>query len=144
VTTLASLEQARAELKTIDWQRVTVAGPWSVGQVLVHCAQSIEFSITGFPEHKSSLFRATVGRLALGKFLRQGFMRHDLRAAIPGAPTLEAIDANAALERLFQAIDAFSTCDRPAMHFAYGPVDKPDYDRVQAMHIADHLSSFAR
>jgi hypothetical protein len=142
-TTLASLEQARVELKKLDWQRVTVAGPWSVGQVLVHCAQSIEFSMTGFPQPKSWLFRTTVGPLALGKFLRQGYMRHDLEAAIPGAPTPEALDANAALERLFQAIDAFSKCDRFEDHFAYGPVKKPEYDRVQAMHIADHLSSFS-
>jgi hypothetical protein len=143
ITKLASLTEARAELEKIDWQRATVVGPWSVGQVLVHCAQSIEFSMTGFPEPKSWLFRATVGPLALSKFLRQGYMRHDLEAAIPGAPALEALDANAALARLFQAMDAFSKCDRFADHFAYGPVAKPEYDRVQAMHIADHLASLS-
>ena len=144
VTRLASLAEARAELKKLDLQRVTVPGPWSVGQVLVHCAQSIEYSLTGFPRDKPWLFRASVGRLALGKFLRQGYMKHDLQAGIPGAPAPDALEPDAALARLFRAIDGFQARDRLAPHFAYGPVDKASYDRVQAMHIADHLSSFAR
>lgn len=140
---LGSLDEARAALGELDLGRVTVAGPWSIAQVLNHCAQSIEYSISGFPRCKPWLFRATVGKLALGAFLRRGHMSHDLTAAIPGAPALENGEAAAARERLLQAIAAFQAHPEPlAMHFAYGPVEKSRYDRVQAMHIADHLSSF--
>jgi len=139
---LRSLEEARSELKKLALSKTTVAGEWSVAQVLVHCAQSIEYSLSGFPRHKPWLFRAIVGKIALSKFLRQGYMTHNRLAAIPGAPAPEAADANAALARLLKAIDDFVARDQLAPHFAYGPVDKADYDRVQAMHIADHLSSF--
>jgi hypothetical protein len=139
---LASLEEARTALKKLDLDKMTVEGAWSVAQVLAHCAQSIEYSLGGFPRNKPWIFRATVGKIVLGKFLRQGYMRHNRLAAIPGAPPPDAPDVKAALERLFKAIDDFQARDQFAMHFAYGPVAKTDYDRVQAMHIADHVSSF--
>ncbi len=142
-TRLVSLTQACDELQKLDLARATVAGDWTVGQVLVHCAQSIEYSFVGFPKPKPWLFRATIGKLALQKFLRQGFMRHDLSAQIPGAPPPEPLAVPAALERLLEAIDEFRARDRFAAHFAYGRVDKARYERAQAMHIADHLSSFS-
>jgi Protein of unknown function (DUF1569) len=141
--TLGSLDEARAALTALDLARLKVTGPWSVGQVLIHCAQSIEYSISGFPRNKPWLFRATVGKLALGVFLRRGYLGHDLAAAIPGAPVPELGEAADALKRLLSAITTFQSHPGPfAPHFAYGPVEKSRYDRVQALHIADHLASF--
>jgi hypothetical protein len=137
---LASLEEARAQLARVPWSRVRADGPWTVGQILVHCAQSLEYGLTGFPRNKSRLFRATIGRLALARFLSRGELSHDRAAPIPGAPEPEPLDALAARARLERAIDAFRAADRFAEHFAYGAVDKARYDRVQALHIADHLS----
>ncbi len=140
---IQSLEQVRDELAAIDPTLVAVDGPWSVGQVLAHCAQSIEYSLIGFPLAKPAWFQATVGKLVLGKFLRQGYMSHDLNAAIPGAPPPHDGEARAALDRLLDAIARFEAHQEPfAPHFAYGPVDKARYGRVQAMHIAQHLESF--
>lgn len=138
---LQSLEEARAELERVEWWAMKAPGPWSIGQMLVHCAQSLEYALSGFPENKSRLFRATVGKAALATFLLRGQLSHDLGAAIPGAPALEPIEVEPALTRLYAAIDAFRAADHFAEHFAYGAVDKARYDRVQAMHIADHLSS---
>jgi hypothetical protein len=138
---LQSLEEARAQLEQMELYAMRAPGPWSVGQVLVHCAQSLEYALTGFPENKPRLFRATVGKLALAIFLLRGRLSHDRAAAIPGAPDLLPTETEPALARLFAAIDAFRAADRFAEHFAYGAVDKARYDRVQAMHIADHLSS---
>lgn len=138
-----SLQEIKEDLSKIDPTLVAVDGPWSVAQVLAHCAQSIEYSLIGFPLPKPAWFQATVGKLALGKFLRQGYMSHDLAAAIPGAPPPHDGDPRAALERLIAAIDQFEAREEPmAPHFAYGPVDKARYGRVQAMHIAQHLESF--
>lgn len=140
---IQSLAQVRDELAALDPTLVTVDGSWSVGQVLSHCAQSIEYSLIGFPLAKPGWFQATIGRLVLGKFLRQGYMSHDLAAAIPGAPPPHDGEPRAALDRLLAAIDRFEAHEGPfAPHFAYGPVDKARYGRVQAMHIAQHLESF--
>jgi hypothetical protein len=138
-----SLQEIKNDLVALDPTGVATEGPWSVAQVLAHCAQSIEYSLIGFPLAKPGWFQATVGKLALGKFLRQGYMSHDLTAAIPGAPPPHEGDPRAALDRLIAAIDKFEAHEGPfAPHFAYGSVDKARYGRVQAMHIAQHLESF--
>jgi hypothetical protein len=140
---IQSLQEIKGDLVKLDPTAVAAPGPWSVAQVLAHCAQSIEYSLIGFPLAKPAWFQATVGKLALGKFLRQGYMSHDVAAAIPGAPPPHDGDPRAALDRLIAAIDSFEAREEPlAPHFAYGSVDKARYGRVQAMHIAQHLESF--
>ena len=36
-------------------------GEWDPYQILTHCAQSVEFSMSEFPEHKPKLFKSTIG-----------------------------------------------------------------------------------
>jgi hypothetical protein len=138
-----SLADIRAELARLDPSRIRVEGPWSVAQVLSHCAQSMEYSLIGFPLDKPRWFQATIGKVVLGKFLRQGYMQHDIAGAIPGAPPPADMEPHKALARLIASIDKFEAHGGPfAPHFAYGEVDKERYGRVQAMHIAQHLESF--
>ena len=47
---------------------INTLGDWDIYQILVHAAQSIEFSMTGFPEHKSALFKSSAGKLAFAAF----------------------------------------------------------------------------
>ncbi|MDD3786906.1 MAG: DUF1569 domain-containing protein [Hydrogenophaga sp.] len=63
---------------------------WSWAQTLEHCAQSIEYSMSGYPQSRSSLFQRTVGSAALDFFAWRGRMTHDLSEPIPGAPSLTA------------------------------------------------------
>lgn len=115
---------------------------WS--QTLEHCAQSIEFSISGFPEPKSALFQKTVGAAAFSVFSWRGKMSHNLAEPIPGAPVLASnTPAAAAVERLQKAILAFAqwTGDLKP-HFAYGELTKSEYEQAHAMHLAQHLSVF--
>jgi hypothetical protein len=108
---------------------------------LIHAAQSIEYSLTGFPTTKGRLFQVTVGWLAARVFLMLGRMNHDVAAPIPGAP---AIPDNApraeAVQRLRQAIrDFYAHVGELQPHFAYGALAKADYDRLQTYHVVDHL-----
>jgi len=138
---LASLSEARTAVEKFDLATPARAGAWTPAQTLVHCAQSLEYALTGFPRNRAWLFRAIVGRIALAKFLRAGEMHHDVAAAIPGAPVPEALAPAAARDRLLAAIDAFTAhAGAFPIHFVYGAVDKTRYDRIQAMHIADHLT----
>lgn len=113
-------------------------------QTLAHTAQSIEFSMTGFPQPKPAWFQRTLGAAALGVFNWRGRMSHDLGEPIPGAPDLPAAqDAAQALARLQAAVAAFAAWTGPLQpHFAYGALDKPAYERAHAMHLANHLSAF--
>jgi hypothetical protein len=115
-----------------------------LAEVLNHAAQSVEYSIDGFPQLKPALFRRTVGRLAFAMFKRKGRMSHPLAAAIPGAPAL-ATDLNAALDRLGVALDRFEAHPGPwPPHFAYGPLGREDYLRAHLMHLNDHWVEVTR
>lgn len=142
----ASLDAAKAEL-----QRLATAATrksftaWEWAPTLVHCAQSIEYSLQGFPQPKSALFQHTVGAAAFAVFAWQGRMHHSLAEPIPGAPPLpdDNRDADNALARILQAIDQFQAHTGPLQpHFAYGNLSKPDYEAAHAMHLASHLGFF--
>ena len=142
----ASLAEAAAALRSLRSARVIEvrSGP-TLHQLLVHCAQSIEYSRSGYPELKPPWLRKTVGRLVLHLFMALGFMRHDLAAPVPGAPAIAPEgDSQAAWDRLLAAIDGFQRHEGPLFpHLLYGDLDKATYDRVQALHIANHLSTIS-
>jgi Protein of unknown function (DUF1569) len=141
-TSLAAAEVELARLSAAATLRS--AAVWTWAQTLAHCAQSIEYSMLGFPESKSALFQNTVGAAALGVFGWRGRMSHDRTEPIPGAPALDsALAPAAALARLQSAVAAFRQWSGPLRpHFAYGALDQPAYERAHAMHLADHLSQF--
>jgi hypothetical protein len=145
-TRFSSLAEAQDALRKLRADSdLYVAAPPTLHQMLHHIAQSIDCSRTGYPQMKPAWVRATVGRLVLGLFLWRGGMRHDLAAPVPGMPTIEPDgDVEAAWDRLLAAIAAFLRHEGAlAPHFVYGDLDKATYDRVHAMHIADHLSAVA-
>ena len=144
----ATLPQAMQEvdrLSAAGVQALVPATAWSWSQTLEHCAQSIEFSLRGFPAPKSALFQHTAGAAAFAAFAALGRMRHNLAEPIPGAPALAAAapDASAALARLRQAVQDFAAHTGPLQpHFAYGPLGHAQYEQAHAMHLANHLSAF--
>ena len=71
-------------------------------------------------------------------------MSHNLAEPIPGAPALDAAaEAQAALARLRKAAQDFAAHTGPLQpHFAYGALDKAQYEQAHAMHLANHLSAF--
>ena len=136
---LASVRHWLTRLQAAD--RVISHTEWSVPQVLEHLAQSVEYSMSGFPQTKPVWFKASVGRLAHAVFQRSGRMRHDLQAPIPGAAALREHDLTAAAQRLVAALDAFAGFPGPLKaHFAYGELDHSTYLRAHLMHIADHAA----
>ncbi len=141
----ATLDEAAAELARLAQAAALESGTaWSWSKTLAHCAQSIEYSMAGFPQAKPVLFQRTIGAAAYGVFAWRGRMSHDLTEPIPGAPSLDAgADSQAALARLQAAVRAFGQWGGPLQpHFAYGALDKPHYERAHAMHLANHFSAF--
>lgn len=141
----SSLSAAEEELSRLaDAKGLTSGAVWNWDQTLAHCAQSIEFSMHGFPEPKSKLFQSTVGSAAFEVFTWRGRMTHDLADPIPGAPSLDAgSEDGIALARLREAIANFRQWTKPLQpHFAYGDLDKAQYEVAHAMHLANHFSQF--
>ncbi|WP_300297855.1 DUF1569 domain-containing protein [Ferrovibrio sp.] len=142
----ASLAEAQAALDRLQTGGARQAGPISVHQMLVHCRQSLDYGLAGFPALKPDWFRASIGPAAAQAFLWQGRMYHDLADPIPGAPEIAAEgDLPAAFAAIRESIAAFETAvktGRPLQpHFAYGDVAPADYARLQAFHIAQHVDA---
>ncbi|TGK61947.1 DUF1569 domain-containing protein [Leptospira wolffii] len=139
----ANLDDADEELEKLrKASKILPYGEWSPAQILLHCAQSIRYSIQGYPENKPAIFQNTVGRLAFWNFERKGRMSHDLNAPIPGADILKP---SATLEEgIFELRKAFEAFIEHrgefAPHFAYGALSKKEYESAHAMHIANHLT----
>ena len=131
---------ALASLEKLRQSQVSMAGAWRLSQVLEHCAQSVEFSMIGFPEHKPELFKQTIGKLAFSAFSEKGEMRHNLAEAIPGAAELMAENVQASYQRLKQAMLDFKQFQGElADHYAFGPLNKAQYEQAHVMHFYNHL-----
>lgn len=137
-----NLDEALKEIKLLESKRIKISGEWNLSQVASHLAQSIEYSMNGFPELKNAIFRFTVGKIAFSVFSSKGYMSHDLNAPIPGATELDKdIDVKLSFQRLYKAIDDFKNFQSELKpHFAYGNLTKSEYEKAHAMHIANHLS----
>jgi hypothetical protein len=141
----ASWRDAQEAVLDLQFKPHVVRGnPWNLSQVLQHLAQSIEFSMQGYPALKGAWFRSTIGSAAFAVFNAQGTMSHDLAEPIPGAPALDAsVALKDAVNRLLAAMEAFAGFDgtlRP--HFAYGALTKPQYERAHLMHLSHHWIQF--
>jgi Protein of unknown function (DUF1569) len=144
---LAKVDKVQTLSEALTWldkleksASAKTTGTWKMNMVLDHLAQSIEYSMTGFPAPKSALFQSTAGALAFGYFKLRGQMSHGLAEPIPGAPALVmADDFKPAATRLRDAITRFNTHSGVLMpHFAYGALSKADFEKAHSFHIANH------
>jgi hypothetical protein len=136
---LAGAQQALANLA--GRELVSLKG-WSPAEVFNHCAQSIEYSISGYPQLKPAWFRSSVGPMAFSVFAARGAMRHPLDEVIPGAAALDAPATQAqALERLQRAFADFAAYQGELQpHFAYGALSHGEYAQAHVLHLYNHLS----
>ena len=131
------LSQLRA-MRGREWRS---SGAWTPAQIFAHVAQSIEFSLDGYPQAKPAWFQHSAGMLAYSAFTVAGAMTHDLAEPIPGAPSLaEETDTETSLARLIEAWTRFEQNRTPlAPHFAYGELDVRQYRVAHCLHLRNHL-----
>ncbi len=136
-----TINSALLKLDALKQTSTVTSGEWNLVQILSHCAQSIEFSMSGFPQHKPELFKNTLGRLAFSAFSSKGKMTHGLNEIIPGAPVLNRVENNElAFLRLRDSLVNFQNFKgKLAPHFAYGELSKSEYERAHVMHFNNHL-----
>ena len=137
-----TLDQALEELGRLEQNPPKLESEWSVAKVLVHCAQSIEYSMQGFPQNRSVIIRKLIGPMVYARFASKGQMSHDLTDPIPGAPDItNETDLGAAYTRLRKAIADFRAFSGETReHFAFGKLNKAEYEVAHAMHLANHFS----
>ncbi|MES2103026.1 MAG: DUF1569 domain-containing protein [Pseudomonadota bacterium] len=135
-----TIDNALQTLEKLRNHPLHTDGAWDLAHVLHHVAQSIEYSLHGFPALKPAWFRSTIGPMAFAIFSARGQMSHSLDEAIPGAPAIpQAQPLPPAIDHLVAALQSFAKHSGPLMpHFAYGELDKPEYTRAHLMHLANH------
>ena len=136
----ASMDAALDTLAQLKTTTPRMTGVWDLAQVLHHTAQSVEFSMAGFPALKPVWFRATLGAYAFSLFNSRGAMSHNLAEPIPSAPEIApGQPLIPAVDHAIAALRAFDAHMGPLQpHFAYGALDKPAYTRAHLMHLANH------
>jgi len=136
-----SLAATIDELNALKGKTLKSTGAWNPFQVFTHLAQSIEFSMRGYPAQKSPLFQSTAGSLAFNAFAAVGAMTHDLAEPIPGAPALPADGpVNAAIDRSVKALNLFRVYTGSLHpHFAYGALSREQYVQAHIMHFRNHM-----
>jgi len=55
-------------LDSLALDSIETTGAWEVTRMFNHLAQSVEFSMTGYPVLKSQIFRDSLGTLAFSVF----------------------------------------------------------------------------
>ena len=139
------LKEAENYLRINFPEKVISKENWSPYKTFVHCAQTIDYSMTGYPEYKPLIIQYTIGKIVLAKFLRQGFMTHNLQAPVPGAPEIaEEGDIREGLELLLSSLIRFREFSGNLhRHLIFGKLSKEEYDKYFCMHIVEHLSEFS-
>lgn len=113
---------------------------WTTAQHLDHCAASIAASLDGYPALKPAIVRGTIGKLVKRRFLARGAMSHDTNAPLPGGAPPVARELAEARAALTAAIARFRQHVGPlAPHPVYGRCTADEYERLHAIHVADHL-----
>lgn len=137
-----SLADVTKELLAMDEHDAIKTKQWPLYEILAHCAQTIEYSMTGYPQMKPKIVRKTIGRIAIKKFMKQGFIKHNLTEHVPGAAKIATQGTiREGIDLLLKAIHDFEEYKGPlAPHLLFGELSKEEYDRYFAMHIADHFS----
>ncbi|MDE2430838.1 MAG: DUF1569 domain-containing protein [Burkholderiales bacterium] len=138
---ITSVERMLAQLKDLKSKVLVAHSGWAPYKVFVHLAQSVQYSMTGYPEMKPALFQHTAGSAAFFAFSVAGAMRHNLTEPIPGAPAIaddgSVNDAIILLINTLQQFQQYQGNLHP--HFAYGMLSKDDYAHAHVMHIENHL-----
>lgn len=139
----ANLNEALVELDRIENNPpVEMQQEWTLYKVLNHTAQSMEYSMTGYPQMDPP-FVQSIAKLVFNNFKANGFMRHDLGDPVPGAPEIpDEGYLPEAFQRLRNAISDFQNWTGALFpHFKYGELSYEDWEIAHSMHLADHFSS---
>ena len=142
---LNSLDEAQEELIKLADKQLVNDLDWSPYQSFVHCAKTVDYSMSGYPSIKPAIIRNTVGKLVIRKFLKQGYMKHNLMADVPGSPAIDdSASSQDGIQVLIQSIEKYKAYKEDLKpHLLFGKLSKEQYDKYFALHIADHLSSIS-
>lgn len=126
-----------------QYNSIQTNNDWKACQHFTHCGQSILCSISGYPKLNSPILRKTIGKLVFNYFAYRGYVKHDINKTTPGLPAMKQISTSESLQFFKDAVIRFEDFKGPFYpHHFYGKLSKKEFEKVHAMHFANHLESF--
>jgi hypothetical protein len=117
----------------------TTVGTWSLAQICRHLS-TVMRRVVDMPASTPQDPSKWVGEERKLEVLRTGMLPEGL----PGPPEImpgEALEERAEAEGLRQAIAYYKASPGPVIpHRIFGPLTKEEWDRLQLIHVAHHLS----
>lgn len=130
-------------LKTLDkFSNTTIVhlGQWNPYQILTHCAQSVEYSMSGYPEHDSDLFKNTVGTLVFSFFSPRKNVSWVNGSCSGSASYRNQRRFNKCVGSIRESLDGFSRLPREVRTtFSYGQLTKEEFTIAHVIHLNNHL-----
>jgi Protein of unknown function (DUF1569) len=117
----------------------TTVGNWSLAQICRHLATVMRrvVDLPASTPHDPSLW---VGEERKREVLESGMIPESLPAP-PQVVPAETLGEREEAEGLRQAIDYYKASPGPVIpHRLFGPLSKEEWDRLQLIHVAHHLS----
>lgn len=142
--TFSTIDEVLAELDLMEANLDTLVmdQPYSLYKALTHMAQSMEYSMTGYPKLDSPLVQS-IKKIGFNVFKSQGYMSHDLGAPVPDAPAIAdegpLEDAFLRLRNACSDFQNYTGALHP--HFSYGTLSYEDWELAHSFHCANHFSN---
>lgn len=134
----ANLDEVMPEVETLLKGHRTV-GNWSLAQILNHLAV-VMLRVVDLPASTPRDLTQEVGEERKRQVLESGMLPESLPAPpllLPG----DSLDVHEEVERLRQTIAHYKASGGPqAPHRLFGPLTKDEWNRLQCIHCAHHLS----
>jgi hypothetical protein len=132
-----SLEAIVREAERVASCEADVLGNWSIGQILMHLARSVDASIDGFDSVESWYVRAAA------RTIKHRFLTRPMKAGLPAMGEVLVpgdTEALAGLKGLREAIARLAGTAERALHPAFGKLSPQEWDQLHMRHAELHLS----
>jgi hypothetical protein len=134
-----SLDEVMPDVERLLEEGHTTVGTWTLAQLCRHVA-TVMRRVVDLPASTPSDPSQWVGDERKREVLETGLLPEGL----PGPPELMPVDTSDArqeAEGLRQAIAHYKASPGPVIpHRLFGPLTKEEWDRLQLIHVAHHLS----
>ncbi|WP_165219910.1 DUF1569 domain-containing protein [Aquisphaera insulae] len=137
-----SLADVMPEVDRLLLGGYTPSGRWSLGQICQHLARTMQSSLEGEAGRFPRIFRRTIGAFIARRVIARGRMPEGIPLPRSGALTpQDGPEDRAEAEALRGAIRYFAGLpDTPIEHPVFGPLSRHQFEQLQCIHCAHHLS----
>ncbi|MEP7323347.1 MAG: DUF1569 domain-containing protein [Saprospiraceae bacterium] len=138
-----NFDEVLIALEKMEQYPFKLKGDWDAYQHLMHCSQSLQLNVTGYPLEKSPLFQQTIGKVVFFLFNTQGSVSHNTNAFTEGTDPIHKNGLREGVQHYRKQIIQFLDWSGPLKaHAFFGKLSKQEIIHYHSMHFANHFEQF--